>query len=178
MLLFLIIILFAVWYFFVRKIDTVCNDGDKPCSIGRCIKNKCTNECDKTNMCQGNYQCSDNKCVLIKPTGPVGKYCGSVSFLNITLKAQMNFPTNGKIDFSTSDAISITCNAEPFTMDGSLIMITDIGTQGDCVHDALSRNNVSVESITYSKETNQILLKANVKIFFTVPVSMTLSLCD
>jgi hypothetical protein len=63
-------------------------------------------------------------------------------------------------------------------MDGSLIMITDIGTQGDCVHDALVSNNVSVQSITYSKDTNQITLKATVKIsFFTVPVSMTLTSC-
>lgn len=180
MLFFFILIVFGVgvWYFFIRKIDKVCNEGDKPCLVGRCINNKCTNQCDKTNKCQNNYQCSDNKCILIKPQVPSGQYCGTVSVIGITLNAQMNFPTNGKIDFSTSDAISITCNAEPFTMDGSLIMITNIGTQGNCVHDASSSNNVSVESITYSKDTNQITLKASVKIkIFTVPVSMILSLC-
>lgn len=177
-LIFIILISFCIWYFFIRQTDSVCNDGDKPCSKGRCIKNKCINQCGPSQACEPTFQCFDNRCVAIKPVVPKGKYCGTVSLLGITLNGEMNFPTNGKVDFSTSDAISITCVAEPFTMDGSLIMITDIGTQGDCVHDALVSNNVSVESITFSKETNQITLKATVKIsFFNVPVSMTLSSC-
>jgi len=181
MLLFLIMIVgigFCIWYFFIRQTKIVCNDGDKPCLIGRCTNNKCVKQCDASHPCKQNYQCLDKRCVDNKPPVPNGKYCGTVGVLNMKLDGEMNFNTDGKVDFSTSDAISITCIAEPFTMDGSLIMITDIGTPGDCVHDALVNNNVSVESVTYSKETNQIVLKASIKIqLFTFPVSMTLTSC-
>ena len=169
---------FYIWYFFVRQTITVCNEGDKPCLKGRCIKNKCINQCDPSNSCKPNFKCFDNRCEVIKPPVPLGKYCGTVSHFGKTLNGEMNFSTNGMVDFSTSDAISVTCNAEPFTMDGSLIMITNIGTQDECIHDKLVSNNVNIENVTYSKDTNQITLKANVKIsIFNVPVNMTLSSC-
>ena len=75
----------------------------------------------------------------------------------------INSESSLDLSITTSTGVSIVCPSEAYTMDttSGLISLTDVETDGDCAHDALADNKVSLESITYSASTDDIDVKVS-----------------
>lgn len=89
-------------------------------------------------------------------SSPSGTYCGSKTLFGETINGQVRFKSPELLDFAISGDFAINCADEYYAVDGSQIILRDIGVVGDCTHDALSDNKISLDSITYDSSANQI----------------------
>ena len=93
---------------------------------------------------------------LVGVGSPSGKYVGSKTVFGETIGASVSFRDSNTLDFSITGAIALNCAGEPYVLSGNEIVISDIDEVGDCAHDALVDNGVTLTDILYDETKNQI----------------------
>ena len=88
--------------------------------------------------------------------GPAGTYCGTKTVFGESISGVVDLKTSTLLDFTISGDFCIYCMDEAYSVNGNQILFTDINTPGDCTHDALSDNKITLNSITYDEALNQI----------------------
>jgi hypothetical protein len=94
--------------------------------------------------------------ILALVQSPVGKYCGSKTVFGETINGVVTFKSPEILDFVISGDFTINCADEYYLLSGSQVVLRDIGTAGDCTHDALEENKITLDSITYDSTANTI----------------------
>lgn len=108
-------------------------------------------------------------------SSPTGTYCGSKTVFGETINGQVRFKSPELLDFAISGDFTINCADEYYVLDGSQIILRDIGVVGDCTHDALSDNKITLDSIMYDSSANQI----NVSVKYSIAkIDILLSNCN
>jgi len=104
---------------------------------------------------------------------PTGSYSGSKSILGQTISATLNFGADqSTVDVKIGGAVTIDCAAERYTFADPTITLPNMGNAGDCIHDAIDGEPVSIEGISYSDDADTITVKAK---YTVVSVSVVLS---
>jgi hypothetical protein len=116
--------------------------------------------------------------LLFASTVPSGFYSGSKTLFGETINAVVNLKTATTLDFGISGDISLDCKDELYTVSGSSIQMTNIGVAGDCAHDALTDNKITLKSIVYDSAADTITVSvkysiANVDILLTKATFLT-----
>jgi len=108
-------------------------------------------------------------------SSPTGTYCGSKTVFGETINGKVRFKSPELLDFAISGDFAINCVDEYYVLDGSHIILRDIGVVGDCTHDALSDNKITLDSIMYDSSANQI----NVAVKYSIAkIDILLSNCN
>lgn len=94
--------------------------------------------------------------ILALSQSPVGKYCGSKTVFGETINGVVTFKSTETLDFAISGDFTINCTDEYYSLSDSKIILRDIDVDGDCTHDALADNKITLDSITYDSATNTI----------------------
>ncbi|GMH91538.1 hypothetical protein TL16_g12087, partial [Triparma laevis f. inornata] len=89
-------------------------------------------------------------------TTPSGAYSGSKTVLGQTINAMVSANTDTSMDLSISGVISLSCSDEAYHLDGSDIIVDNIDQAGDCAHDALEENGVTLKGVTYDESSDTI----------------------
>merc|ERR1712096_349794 len=94
-------------------------------------------------------------------TAPSGKYHGEKSVVGQDFKGDIAITDGSTLSVSISGAITMSCPGEKYTYDATskIVSLTNQATEGDCVHDFDSREGVTVKSITYNPDSDEITLK-------------------
>ena len=87
---------------------------------------------------------------------PSGSYCGSKTLFGESIVGVVNLKSMNVLDFTISGDFNINCVDEAYSVSGNQILLTNAGVAGDCTHDALSDNKITLNSITYDDANNQI----------------------
>lgn len=103
---------------------------------------------------------------------PTGTYTGSKTIAGQTVNGQVNFQDASLLEFIISGLIDIDCKDEAYTLSGSDIVITNVLTAGDCAHDALADNSVSLKSVTYNDSSDEITVSVKYSIM-NIDIVMT-----
>jgi len=102
---------------------------------------------------------------------PTGAYSGSKSVLGEKIDATFTFGTATMV-VAISGAISVDCKAEAYTFAAPKVDITNIGKAGDCVHDTLAKEKVSIEDVEFSSSADALSVTAK---YGFLPITFTLS---
>ena len=89
-------------------------------------------------------------------TAPSGDYTGSVTKLGQTINTEVDINSETSMNLIISGAIDISCSDEAYTLNGSEVTVDNIGVDGDCAHDALAENKVTLEDIKYDDSKDEI----------------------
>jgi len=106
---------------------------------------------------------------------PIGTYCGSKTVFGETINGVVRFKSLDLLDFVISGDFAIDCSDEYYSVDGSNVVLRDIGLDGDCTHDALTDNQITLNSITYNALSNK--LDVSVK-YSIAKLDIELTPCD
>ena len=87
---------------------------------------------------------------------PSGAYCGTKTVFGESITGLVTFKTSSVLDFAITGDFNIDCTDESYSVSGNQILFTDINTPGDCTHDALSDNQITLNSVTYDATKNTI----------------------
>ena len=87
---------------------------------------------------------------------PVGRYCGSKTVFGETINGIVTFKSLDLLDFAISGDFTIDCADEYYSLSGSNVVLRDIGVDGDCTHDALTYNKITLDAITYDSAANAL----------------------
>jgi len=87
---------------------------------------------------------------------PSGTYVGSKTVFGETIGASVSFHDADTLDFAITGAFALNCEDETYLVKGNEIVLTNIGVVGDCAHDALADNGVTLTDIVYDGTSNQI----------------------
>ncbi len=93
---------------------------------------------------------------LFAATVPSGTYVGSKTIFGETIGASVSFHDADTLDFAITGAFALNCVDEVYQINGSEIVMMNIGVVGDCAHDALADNGVTLTNIVYDGTSNQI----------------------
>ena len=93
---------------------------------------------------------------LTSPFSPSGKYIGSKTVFGETVGASVYFRDSNTLDFAITGAFELNCAGEPYAVSENEIVLLDINHVGDCAHDALIENSVTLNDIVYDGTNNQI----------------------
>ena len=69
--------------------------------------------------------------------------------------------------------MTIDCPMEPYTYDGKTIVLPGIDTTGDCLHDELKKHSLTLKSISYDADKDEIHMEIGVIIFVTAKITLT-----
>ena len=106
---------------------------------------------------------------------PTGTYCGSKTVFGETVNGVVRFKSPELLDFVISGDFVIDCSDEYYSVDGSNVVLRDIGLEGDCTHDALTDNQIILNSITYDATSN----KMDVSVKYSIAkLDIELTPCD
>ena len=94
--------------------------------------------------------------VLALSQSPAGKYCGSKTVFGETINGVVTFKSSEILDFAISGDFTINCTDEYYTVSGSQVVLRDIGVVGDCTHDALAENKITLDAIKYDSAANSL----------------------
>ncbi len=103
---------------------------------------------------------------------PNGLYTGSKTLFGETINALVNLKTANTLDFAISGDFTLDCKDEYYTVSGNDIVLSDIDMVGDCAHDALTDNGITLKSIVYDAASDKITVSvkysiANVDVVLT-----------
>ena len=99
---------------------------------------------------------------------PAGQYQGEQNILGLDIKVALTIEDANYLDFVISGAASIDCKQVLYKVSGSTVSLPNVGTAGDCVHDALAEEKITLNSISYDSSTDTITVnvKKVIKIAF------------
>ena len=89
-------------------------------------------------------------------TTPSGAYSGSKSVLGETINALVSVNSDTSMDLTISGVIELSCADEAYHLDGSDVVVDNIDQDGDCAHDALAENGVTLKSVSYDDANDEI----------------------
>ena len=89
-------------------------------------------------------------------TTPSGAYSGSKTVLGQTINAMVSVNSDTSMDLSISGVISLACTDEAYHLDGKDVVVDNIDQAGDCAHDALEENGVTLQGVTYDDSKDEI----------------------
>jgi hypothetical protein len=95
---------------------------------------------------------------------PSGSYSGSKTVFGETIGAKVVFQNEQVLDFAISGAFELNCVGESYVVNGNEIIMSDIGQVGDCAHDALDENGVTLNDILYDWTNDQITVSVKYSI--------------
>jgi len=95
---------------------------------------------------------------------PSGKYVGSKTVFGETIGASVSFRDSNTLDFAITGAFELNCAGEPYAVSGNEIVLLDIDEAGDCAHDALADNGVTLNDIVYDGTNNKITVSVKYSI--------------
>jgi len=106
-------------------------------------------------------------------TAPDGEYSGTKKILGETITASVTFGDDLTLNFDLTGPLTIDCTNEAYTIasDGT-ISVTDINTAGDCLHDALASNDVTLKGIKYATDSDTITVSVKYS-FLTESITLT-----
>jgi|694.fasta_scaffold94125_2 hypothetical protein len=87
---------------------------------------------------------------------PSGAYCGTKTVFGESITGLVTFKSPSVLDFAITGDFNIDCIDESYSVSGNQILFTDINKPGDCTHDALSENQITLNSVTYDTTKNTI----------------------
>merc|ERR1711976_177849 len=91
--------------------------------------------------------------IAILNAAPSGVYKGTQSLLGINLDGELDV-SGSSMDIVMKSTglleIDMSCSGEAFTLSGSDVKLAGIDTSGNCVHDELAKNEITLKSFTYS----------------------------
>jgi len=107
---------------------------------------------------------------------PSGAYTGSKTILGEEIAATLTFKSATELEFSITGALAVECDNESFTFDSSsgAISLPGADISGDCLHDALSDNSVTLKSVTYDASSDSIAVEVKYSIL-TITLDLTKS---
>jgi len=91
---------------------------------------------------------------------PAGDYKGSKSVLGETINIDASFNSDNTLNLVFTGPLSLNCAEEPYVISGDAIDLPNDTKSGDCIHDALQSNSVTLEGITYDSSSDKIDIKA------------------
>jgi len=101
----------------------------------------------------------------VAPTGPMGVYEGSKEvdgFVKVNVK--LDFVSDDAVDFglTAGPLATVDCKNEPFSLDSSTgaLTLTD-HESSDCLQEAMTKHNLKLDSIVYTRSTNTLKLAAS-----------------
>lgn len=100
----------------------------------------------------------------VQQSTPIGNYCGSQSVFGYSLEGFVQFKTPQLLDLSITGDFNINCPNEPYYFDGNYIILQNLYSDGDCIHDNLNDNNIIISSILFDDTNNQIDLSVKYSI--------------
>jgi hypothetical protein len=95
---------------------------------------------------------------------PSGSYSGSKTVFGETIGATVVFQNEQVLDFAITGAFALNCAGESYVVNGNEIVMSDIGKVGDCAHDALDENGVTLTNILYDLTNDQITVSVKYSI--------------
>ena len=95
---------------------------------------------------------------------PSGGYVGSKTLFGETISAVVNLKDSSSLDFSISGDFALDCKDESYSIVGNTIVLDDLGLVGDCAHDALMDNQITLKEIVYDDALNQITVSVKYSI--------------
>ena len=109
--------------------------------------------------------------LAVAAAAPSGTYTGSKSILGVTVNGSIKIDDDTHFDLGITGAATINCASEEYALSGSDISLPNAQTSGDCVHDQLASNKVSLESLSYDSGADSITVNVKKSI---VKISITL----
>lgn len=94
-----------------------------------------------------------------------GTYKGSKSILGYDIDATVTLEDSSHLDLKVTGSASVNCKNEAFTLSDGTISITNAGKSGDCIHDALANDDLTLKSVKYSSSSNTITVSVKYSIF-------------
>lgn len=91
---------------------------------------------------------------------PEGTYHGTKDILGETIDATVVIETDSAFDFHLKGVLALDCDNEAYSYANNVISLPNLDKSGDCVHDALAANKVTLEKITYDPTSNEITIVA------------------
>ena len=110
--------------------------------------------------------------LALATAAPSGTYTGTKSILGVTVNGNIKIDDDTHFDLGITGAATITCTNEVYALSGSDISLPNAQTAGDCVHDQLASNKVTLESLTYDSGADSITVIVKKSI---AKVSLTLT---
>lgn len=110
---------------------------------------------------------------MIAVTDMTGEYSGTKTIIGVEITATITFEDGMKAEFAISGPLTIDCPDEPYTIasDGTMSM-TNINNDGDCLHDNMASNDVTLKGMKYSSDSDTITVSVKWKF---LSESLTLS---
>lgn len=102
---------------------------------------------------------------------PSGSYAGSKDILGVTINGNIKIDSATAFDLGITGAATINCANEAYTYADGKVDVTNQGTSGDCVHDALKKNGIELKSIEYDAGKDEITVNVKKSI---IGISLTL----
>lgn len=102
---------------------------------------------------------------------PSGSYAGSKTVLGEKVSATIKIDNSTELEIGISGVISLSCS-EAYTYSSGTITLPNDGTPGDCVHDALAKNNVKLDSVKYDTSSDEITVSVKYS-FLAINVVLT-----
>jgi len=103
---------------------------------------------------------------MIAATDMTGEYSGTKSILGIEITNTITFEDGMKAEFAITGPLTIDCPDEPYTIaSNGTISLTNINTDGDCLHDNLASNDFTFEGMKYNSDSDVIVVSVKYKFF-------------
>jgi len=97
-------------------------------------------------------------------SSPLGTYIGSKTVFGETVNAAINVKDTEKLDFSISGDFVLNCKDEYYSYADGKIVLDDLEIVGDCAHDALVDNQITLKDILFDQTLNQITVSVKYSI--------------
>jgi len=86
-----------------------------------------------------------------------GTYSGSVSFLGIAIDSSITVNSASSLDITISAAgagLDGSCFNEAYHLDGSNIVLENLGKSGNCITDLMNNGSAKIKSSTYNSSSD------------------------
>merc|ERR1711934_821993 len=143
-----------------------CIQGDSPACTA-CVKKA---GCDTAfTTCSGVTPPSsvNVKKVVMMAAGaaPSGTYTGEVKELGADVKATLTIVDTSHIDVDVEVSgivtVSVNCKKEQYNLSGSTVVLPNLSKPGDCLHDDLAKDTVTLKSVTYDASDDSITISVH-----------------
>merc|ERR1712166_311470 len=96
---------------------------------------------------------------------PSGTYTGTTSEFGAHVKATLTIidtkTVHIDVEVTGITTVSVNCPTEAYTISGSTITLTNKDTAGDCLHDDLAKDTVTLNSVSYDTSSDSITIKVH-----------------
>lgn len=103
---------------------------------------------------------------VLKAAGaPAGTYKGTKSELGAHVTATITIEDASHVDIDVEvtgvTKVSVKCAKEDYTLSGNTVNLTNLGKPGDCLHDDLKKDTVTLKSVTYNPKDDSVTISVH-----------------